>query len=263
MKPSTNLIKAASDNQLDVNLLIEAAREAHNMMTEAGVELEFSERICLNVAYAYDIGPVLDIGSYVNIYPLALTLLGSNVTIVDYFPQLSPQSPYFNPAIPKAFDMLVMNNVTVINCDIYEFVSSPERSSGHYARITSFECFEHLWHSPRPIVEFARERLIEGGRFIVSVPNMASLRKRAKLLLGRSVLPEYRFFYHNGNPFTGHRREMTVGEVAYLLGQVGRDIKIDAFEFGGASYYQVLANHALPASFRGTIFGSCVKSQET
>ena len=60
----------------------------------------------------------------------------------------------------------------------------------------------------------------KGGEFVLSVPNIVSLDKRVKVILGRSPLSSFTFYYENGNPFTGHRREMTMQIFILHLGRM-------------------------------------------
>ena len=56
---------------------------------------------------------------------------------------------------------------------------------------------------------------------VLSVPNIARLINRLRVLMGRSPLSSFPFFFENGYPFTGHRREMTIDEVHYMMAVMG------------------------------------------
>ena len=171
--------------------------------------------LCAAISYRKG-ASVCDLGSYVNVYPVVLALLGMRVTTVDYYPQASPNSPHYNPNIQKALNIYRSVGIQVIESDLYE-VTLPSES---FDVITSFETFEHLWHSPKPIMEKIYSSMRKGGEFVLSVPNIVSLDKRVKVILGRSPLSSFTFYYENGNPFTGHRREMTMQIFILHLGRM-------------------------------------------
>ena len=106
---------------------------------------------------------------------------------------------------------------------------------------------------------------MRGGEFVLSVPNIVSLNNRVKVILGRSPLPSFPRYYEQGNPFTGHRREMTMCEVDWMMKHTGLS-KLALFTAnlhpplgGNASrlswLYRMLEDKvSMPASLRGTIF---------
>ena len=49
--------------------------------------------------------------------------------------------------------------------------------------------------------------------------------ERIRFLMGRSPLPDYGVYLDSAYPFTGHNREMTVGEVRLLLEDAGFEIE--------------------------------------
>ncbi|NOQ45988.1 MAG: hypothetical protein GQ559_04855 [Desulfobulbaceae bacterium] len=105
----------------------------------------------------------------------------------------------------------------------------------------------------------------EGAEFVLSVPNIVSADKRVKVIIGISPLPSFPRYYEHGNPFTGHRREMTMREVDWMMKNAGLS-KLDLFTAnlhpplgGNASrlswlYRMLVDKVSMPASLRGTIF---------
>lgn len=185
--------------------------------------IENSKRSRLLVAVSFMKGKkLLDIGSYVNIYPPVLSSLGMNVTVLDNFRQRRDikEQKRIDFALKNVYSKL---NVKVIEEDVYNFDFStlPDQ----YDTITAFEVFEHLIDSPKPIMSNIYKSLRPGGQFILSVPNISSLFKRVKLLFGHSPLPNYKRYYHNGNPFTGHRRELTPTEACWMVEEAGLKVE--------------------------------------
>jgi SAM-dependent methyltransferase len=185
------------------------------------IPIENSQRSRLVASIAFGKGEhLLDIGSYVSIYPVVLRLLGMEITILDSFPQRR------YPDKAEKIDYVIENiykklGINVIEDDAYSALL-PENT---FDRISAFEVFEHLVDSPRPILEQAYKSLRRGGSFIISTPNIARLGVRAKVLLGKSPLPKYSDFFVNGNPFTGHRREMTIEEMRWMLVNSGFEVE--------------------------------------
>jgi SAM-dependent methyltransferase len=182
------------------------------------IDIEQSERIriCAALSYEKD-GAVCDLGSYINAYPVVLALLGMRVVTVDYYPQTLPGDLYFKPNIRKGLAIYRSVGIEVVEADLYD-VALPEAA---FDVVTSFETFEHLWHSPKPIVNKVQSALKSGGSFVLSVPNVVNLASRLKMLLGRSPFEPFQVYYDHGNPFTGHRREMTMAEVHWMMTTIG------------------------------------------
>jgi len=183
-------------------------------MFYGSIETEQTERIKVNCALSYrKDGRLCDLGSYVNMYPVMLALLGMRVTTVDYYPQSKPQSPNYNPDIHRVLDICRSVGIEVIECDLYDLTLPKEA----FDVVTSFETFEHLLHSPKPVMKKIVAALRPGGDVVLSVPNIARLVNRLRVLVGRSPLSSFGFFFENGYPFTGHRREMTIAEVHHMM----------------------------------------------
>jgi hypothetical protein len=81
--------------------------------------------LCAAISYRKG-ASVCDLGSYVNVYPVVLALLGMRVTTVDYYPQASPNSPHYNPNIQKALNIYRSVGIQVIGSDLYELTFPSE-----------------------------------------------------------------------------------------------------------------------------------------
>jgi len=177
------LEKILSKRNISTALFEEAYNKAIKLYNIKNIDIEQSERIKIAAAISYRKNDSLcDLGSYINLYPVVLALLGMKVTTVDYYPQALPNSPHYNSNIQKALDIYRSVGICVIESDLYEVTFSKES----FDIITSFETFEHFWHSPKPIVEKVYMSMRKGGEFILSVPNIVALDKRVKSVLGRA-----------------------------------------------------------------------------
>ena len=75
---------------------------------------------------------------------------------------------------------------------------------------------EHLHDSPRELMIALMELVRPGGLLFVMVPNAGNLRKRIALMLGKTNLPSYDYFYWQRGPWRGHVREYVRDDLAQL-----------------------------------------------
>ncbi len=76
---------------------------------------------------------------------------------------------------------------------------------------------EHLHTIHARVFSEAHRVLAMGGSFVFTTPNLVSLLKRLRFLLGRSPLWDLRDYFTSGDRFTGHVREFTVPECRTML----------------------------------------------
>lgn len=156
-------------------------------------------------------GSVIDLGGGVSCVLLALSRLGMDVTVVDDY-----RSPYYRqPEYQEVLKLFRSSEIHIYETDLlscsFDFVSD-----NYIDTIVSFDCLEHLHHSPKKLLELAVAKLAPKGKLIIGIPNAVNLLKRLKVLLGRSNLGSFEEFYYQGNPFTGHIRELTKSELLRL-----------------------------------------------
>lgn len=203
-----------------------SAKEFNNAFAKAlelygDIPIENSKRTRIVASVAFGKAEhLLDIGSYVNIYPVVLRLLGMEVTVLDSFPQrrLPGETEKIDYVLENVYKKIGIN---VIEQDVFDITLPQDK----YDRISAFEVFEHLIHSPRPILKKIYDSLRPDGKFIVAVPNIACLGKRLRIMFGESPLGNYDVFFEKGNPFTGHRREMTTKEVRLMMAKAGFELE--------------------------------------
>ena len=138
---------------------------------------------------------VVDLGASPFILSCALKLMGYDVIAYDYDPDR-----YLN--IAKAF------NVKVVKCDLERECLNLE--NGSVDCVVFSEVIEHInpYYVSHTLAEINRVLRL-GGKLILSTPNVASLFRRVKLLMGKQ--PIYRF----------HVKEYTKSEVECLLRNSG------------------------------------------
>ncbi|MEM3680059.1 MAG: class I SAM-dependent methyltransferase [Metallosphaera sp.] len=141
---------------------------------------------------------VVDLGASPFIISCALKLMGYEVIAYDYDPR-----QYLS--IAEAF------NIKVFKCDLER--DSLNMPSESVDCVVLSEVIEHLnpYYVSHVLAEVNRV-LKYGGTFIITTPNIASLFRRIKLLLGKQ--PQYRYHVH----------EYTKSEVEKLLIEHGLKI---------------------------------------
>jgi SAM-dependent methyltransferase len=103
--------------------------------------------------------------------------------------------------------------------------------------ITCWETMEHFNFNPVPFVRELHRITKKGGTVCVTVPNMAKLDRRLKLLFGRSfATPVESYQQHAGSKYYGfHWREYTLSEITELF-------QISGFGIALARHLQTFEN---------------------
>jgi ubiquinone/menaquinone biosynthesis C-methylase UbiE len=157
---------------------------------------------------------VCDVGGHVSPYSLVAQLLDTKVVIVDIIDKseswVARRLPIFEGA-----------GIEYINSDAFSFV--PGRQ---FDGVSAFETIEHFAHSPKPALENMLRALRSGGRMCLSVPNIARIDMRFRLLSGRTVHENYANFYETPAPYPGHHREYTKKEILWVIGALGLQTEI-------------------------------------
>lgn len=120
--------------------------------------------------------------------------------------------------------------------------------------ITMCEVIEHLYTSPRLVLQCVDRWLEPGGHVVIQTPNAVSLQRRIKMLAGYNPFEMIRDQRYN----PGHFREYTLKELARLGSEAGwRVVQSDIrnyFEFDSVYYRGYnLCSPVLPASLRAGI----------
>lgn len=166
---------------------------------------------------------VCDLGCFIPYLPVALSLLGYRVKIVDKY---SLYGHAFKEAIERIAEA---HQIEVFDLDMVNDDLSP---LGANEIVLLMAVVEHLNGTPRALMEAVRHTIADGGHLLFEAPNLAAFTKRIQLLLGRSPLPDYATYLDSAYPFLGHNREMTVPEVRYLLEHTGFQIdRLECYDY--------------------------------
>jgi SAM-dependent methyltransferase len=169
------------------------SRTVHSYYLEFGRRLEVLKLV---EEYCRQGSTVLDLGAQPFIISCALRKMGYDVVALDIDPE-----PYMR--IAEAC------NVDVIRCDL----ERDELGVDNADCAVFTEVLEHLHYYYVPLVLSKINRALKpGGVLILTTPNIASLFRRLRLLLG--IQPIYHY----------HVREYTMREVLLLLREAGFEI---------------------------------------
>jgi 2-polyprenyl-3-methyl-5-hydroxy-6-metoxy-1,4-benzoquinol methylase len=161
-------------------------------------------------------GQICDLGCFIPYLPIALSLLGYQVKIVDKYELYGSE---FKKSILRVAES---NSIEVFDLDIlqdnFELLNKNDV-------VLLMAVVEHLTGSPQNLMNKLREIMLPNGFLIFEVPNILEFKKRIRMMLGYSPLPSYEYYFQSKYPFTGHNREMTVSEVVYLLEKTGFEIE--------------------------------------
>lgn len=160
---------------------------------------------------------VLDLGAGSGVMSLALQAAGASVTAADNWrPYSREDTVEGQPSMIRMGDRNYIlerfrkHNIQTIETNLLEGKLPLEDETFDLAIIMAV--IEHFPGSPRKILEEAKRILKPGGILVIEVPNIAALRNRLKLLVGRSIHFPIEDWYRS-DPFHGHFREITIGEV--------------------------------------------------
>jgi len=83
------------------------------------------------------------------------------------------------------------------------------------------DVIEHLHNSPRTLLNRLLQLLKEDGLLLITVPNAVNIRKRIDVLFGRTNLQKFELYYWYPDPWRGHIREYTKGDLRLLSRYLG------------------------------------------
>ena len=161
---------------------------------------------------------VLEIGPFLGIISVALSELGFNVTVTDIKEFVSCKN------LQTKFQKY---KISYIESNLRDY--KLPFNDNEYDLVIMCEVLEHLNFNPLPVLKEINRILKLNGLLYLSLPNIAKLENRLKLLGGESIHnPIIDFFNQlnpNDNSIVGlHWREYTMNEIKEMLEQM--DFKI-------------------------------------
>ena len=164
---------------------------------------------------------VLEMGAYLQITPALRHRLGYGEV----------RGCYFGPAGRVDRKKIASENGEPFTCDIDLFDAEKDvfpYPDGHFQTVLCCELLEHLALDPMHMMSEVNRILVPGGHFIVTTPNIASLRALSGILQGfhPMLFPAYIRPSRNGHSDARHNREYAPREVADLLAVSGFDVEL-------------------------------------
>jgi 2-polyprenyl-3-methyl-5-hydroxy-6-metoxy-1,4-benzoquinol methylase len=86
------------------------------------------------------------------------------------------------------------------------------------------DVIEHLHDSPRDILNDLLELIKPRGYLFITVPNLVNIKKRIKVLFGKSNLPNFDSYYWYPDYWRGHIREYTKDDLIKLAKHLNLEI---------------------------------------
>jgi 2-polyprenyl-3-methyl-5-hydroxy-6-metoxy-1,4-benzoquinol methylase len=157
----------------------------------------------------------LDLGAGAGVIPSVLALAGLRVTVVDIWSQHIKEFDNQMGDSAEFFARFEKLHMRWVEHNILEPpLPFPARS---FDMISLFEVLEHL-QQPHIVLQEISRLLRPDGLLVITVPNVANLRNRIRLLMGRSPhADDIETWFAPG--FHGHLRELTMDEVQRILGK--------------------------------------------
>lgn len=157
---------------------------------------------------------VLDIGTLPGTMPTVLKRLGA----VAYGIDIDPDRYGFSKKMRS-------EGISLLTCNFAE--EQLPFSDEMFDIILFTEVIEHMLTDPQKILNEIYRVLRTDGLLVVTTPNVASLRNRLKLLLGKNVHPKN--FYTVPYLYQRHYYEYTMSELEDRLGRAGFSIQTKAY----------------------------------
>jgi hypothetical protein len=195
--------------------------------------------------------PVLEVGGFLAVFPLALARLGVPVTVAERY-------DLYDGALDPVRELLEQAGARIWDVDFTAAGIDAET----FPTVLNMAMVEHVAGSPRALMENLRrscERCL-----VLEVPNLAYGYKRWQLLRGRTIHPPLRDVYESAVPFTGHHREYTLADLRELLELSGFRVEETVsfnYSLAGDVYTRVLPQDLLSRllpSWRETLMAAAV-----
>ncbi len=165
-------------------------------------------------------GTLIDLGGGISPHNGILARFGMTVYVVDMLGQYWGHKASAPTDIAPQLAVLQECGVRFLEREISNYDLTRDFDENSIDTVTTFHCIEHLHCSPRQVLESAIRVLKPGGTLLIEVPNAVNLRKRVAVLGGKTNYGSYDHYYFS-DPFLGHVREYTVGDLHSLAKNLG------------------------------------------
>jgi 2-polyprenyl-3-methyl-5-hydroxy-6-metoxy-1,4-benzoquinol methylase len=150
-----------------------------------------------------------------------LSKLGYSITAID---DLNDQWHLIGNNRERIKDFAKLSGINLIEYS----ACSADIKVDSFDAVLLIDIIEHMHNSPRQILNYSITSLKPGGLLMITTPNVASLSKRLRFLVGKSAQVPVDFLYWNIGEFRSHFREYTKSELLRIL-QYQNLISINAY----------------------------------
>lgn len=157
---------------------------------------------------------ILDVGSGLGEISLVLQKAGYECTAIDTWQPFYEINKHILGTKEDIISRLQRNGIRTEYCDIEKEPFPFEDNSFDVVLFTNV--IEHLHSSAKRPLKEIRRVLKDKGVLILSTPNLATLKNRLFMMAGLSNYVNIDVWYHC-NPYFGHTREYTSGEIRKML----------------------------------------------
>jgi SAM-dependent methyltransferase len=196
---------------------------------------------------------ILEMGAYLQMTPALRDVLGYGEV----------RGCYYGTAGEVDHRSVTSSSGETFACDIDLFDAEKDRypyPDGHFSTVLCCELIEHLFTDPMHLMSEVNRILKPGGHFVLTTPNIASLRAVGAILLGY-----HPGFFHSylrpdqsGEGDARHNREYTPREIHQLLESSGFEVaRLETGEFRDRPHPEsrwvvhLLERYHLDTSLRG------------
>jgi len=165
-------------------------------------------------------GTLIDLGGGISPHNGILARLGMTVYVVDMLAGYWEHKASSPTNITDQIKALRECGVRFLEREISHYDLRNDFDENSIDIVTTFHCIEHLHCSPRVVLGSAMRVLKPGGTLLVEVPNAVNVRKRLAVLMGKTNYGSYNHYYFS-DPFLGHVREYTIGDLRSLAQNLG------------------------------------------
>ena len=103
---------------------------------------------------------------------------------------------------------------------------------GSFDMLMMHDVLEHLHDSPRSLLIALMDLVRPEGYLFVTVPNAVNIRKRLRVVLGKTNMPSFEQYYWYPDPWRGHVREYVRDDLV----QLSEYLSLDVEELRGCHY---------------------------
>jgi 2-polyprenyl-3-methyl-5-hydroxy-6-metoxy-1,4-benzoquinol methylase len=156
---------------------------------------------------------ILDVGAGAGVISLVFRKMGFDVYAIDTWEEYDEKYDNRMGIKEDIIERLEVAGIHLRYCNILK--DGFPFAADNFDVILLLDVIEHL-SAPKTCLQEIKRVLRKNGYLVITTPNLATLKNRVCVLLGRSNHVELKDWY-NSVPFFGHIREYTIDEVKQMF----------------------------------------------